>query len=102
MKKRFLAFLQLSILTLSLSVLPIQATTTDPISISEPSVVAETAIVMDADSGQILYDKGSHEVRYPASITKILTALLALENLNPEDSVTFSETALNSISAGSS
>ena len=44
-----------------------------------PKVVAETAILMDIDSGSILYAKGIDEKRAPASTTKIMTAMLALE-----------------------
>lgn len=108
MIKKILSLLQISLVTLTLSVVPIQATntetstTTELTVIEEPTVVAETAIIMDADSGQVLFDKGAQEVRYPASITKLMTALLVLENLSPEDTLTFSETALNSITAGSS
>ena len=40
---------------------------------------SETAVLMDADSGVVLYDKGKDQPRYPASITKIMTTLLALE-----------------------
>lgn len=53
-----------------------------------PEITATAAILIDSATGQILYEKNSHERRYPASTTKIMTALLALENLNPEDTVT--------------
>ena len=46
-----------------------------------PDTYSETAVLMDADTGTILYNKGMDEKRYPASITKIMTALLALENI---------------------
>ena len=38
-----------------------------------PDIYAETAVLMDADTGAILYNKGLDEKRYPASITKIMT-----------------------------
>lgn len=69
---------------------------------SKPSVVAEAAIVMDGNSGQILYQKNIDASLAPASITKLLTALLVLENLEPEDTITFSRTAVLSIETGSS
>lgn len=47
-----------------------------------PEIIAETAVVIDAKTGQILYDKNMHEQREPASTTKVITALLALENLD--------------------
>lgn len=43
-----------------------------------PEVACETAVLMEADSGIVLYNKGMDELRYPASITKIMTALLAI------------------------
>lgn len=50
---------------------------------SEPPVIlAETAVVIDAKTGQVLYDKNMNEQREPASTTKTITALLALENLD--------------------
>ena len=45
-----------------------------------PQVYAESAIVMEASTGTILYSKAIDEQLYPASITKIMTVLLALEN----------------------
>lgn len=55
---------------------------------------SETAIVMDADTGAILYNKGMDELRYPASTTKIMTALLTLEHCNLDDQVVFTEECL--------
>jgi len=45
--------------------------------------------LLDADTGAVLYDKNMDEQRYPASITKILTALLIIENKQMTDTVTF-------------
>lgn len=59
-----------------------------------PDLYSETAVLMDAETGAILYNKGMDEKRYPASITKIMTALLALEHTSLDDSVTFSEECL--------
>ncbi len=66
------------------------------------AVQADSAIVMDADTGAVLYAKDIDQELYPASITKIMTALLALENGNLDDVVTFSEYAVYSIEYGSS
>ena len=44
--------------------------------------------LLDADTGAVLYDKNMDEQRYPASITKILTALLIIENKQMTDTVT--------------
>lgn len=67
-----------------------------------PAVSAAGAIVMDADSGEVLYGKNVTKHLYPASITKIMTGLLAYENLKPTDIVTFSQEAVYSIELGSS
>ena len=53
-----------------------------------PEVPTPNAVVMDADTGAILYNKGMDEVRYPASITKVMTALLAIGNSSLTDQVT--------------
>lgn len=53
-----------------------------------PVIIAETAIVIDARTGQILYDKNMNEQREPASTTKVITALLALQNLELNKLVT--------------
>ena len=55
-----------------------------------PEIVGESAVVMDVDSGTVLYEKNAHEQLYPASITKIMTTLLALENSTMDENVTFS------------
>ena len=48
------------------------------------------AIVMEVETGTVLFEKNAHEQNYPASITKILTAMLAIENSNLQENVTFS------------
>lgn len=67
-----------------------------------PQVSAESAIVMEAQTGTILYAKNIDAAEYPASITKIMTVLLALENCSMDETVTFSENAVFSIERGSS
>ena len=67
-----------------------------------PDVFAEAAIVMEASTGLILYEKDIHSTYYPASITKILTALIAIENTSPGEIVTFSRNAVFGIERGSS
>ncbi len=57
----------------------------------DPEVFSESAILMEAATGTILYAKNPEETRYPASITKILTVLLALENGKMDDEIVFSE-----------
>ena len=66
------------------------------------NVLSEGAILMDADSGAVIYGKNMHEHYYPASITKILTALIVVENCNLDDTVTFSRNAVYNVESGSS
>ena len=54
-----------------------------------PQIYSEAGIVMDIDSGAILYAKNIDEQHYPASITKIMTALVALENYELDETVKF-------------
>lgn len=67
-----------------------------------PDITAESAVVMDAASGAVLYGKEADSKQYPASITKVMTALLAVENCSMDDIVTFSSEAVNGIEPGSS
>ena len=53
-----------------------------------PEVFADSAILIDADSGQTLYDKDSHKKMYPASTTKILTCIIAIEETKPDELAT--------------
>ncbi len=69
----------------------------------EPSIVAEAAIIMDAKTGQILYEKNIYDAYYPASITKVLTMLVALEHCSDfSETVTFSDNAIWGIERDSS
>ncbi len=62
-----------------------------------PLIGAQSAILMEANTGAILYEKNIHDKLYPASITKILTALIAMESCPLDDIVTYSNEAVNSI-----
>lgn len=55
-----------------------------------PEIFADAAVLIEASSGTVLYNKKMNEKMYPASITKILTTLLALENSSLNETVTFS------------
>jgi len=55
---------------------------------AEPQVTGQAALLMDNKNGQILFEKSSHKRMYPASTTKILTAIIALERGNLTDVVT--------------
>lgn len=65
-----------------------------------PHVYANSAIVMEMNSGAILYGKKINDKHYPASITKLLTALVALENADPDDEVYFSEDSVSFLEYG--
>lgn len=67
---------------------------------SPGTINAGSAIVMDADTGAILYGRDIHEQCYPASITKLMTALLVLENCSLDETVTFSERAVTDLEPG--
>lgn len=67
-----------------------------------PDTVGEAQIVMDASTGQILYQKNAYQKMYPASITKIMTSLLAVEYGDFEDTIVMSENAVYGIEPGSS
>lgn len=67
-----------------------------------PAVWAESAVVLDIDSGTFLYSKNMDTAKYPASITKIMTTLLAIENSRLDERVTFSNHAIYGIERNSS
>ena len=48
-------------------------------------IISDTGVLMDADTGVVLYNKGADEQRYPASITKIMTLLVAVENSSMDE-----------------
>lgn len=67
-----------------------------------PVISAHSAILMEANTGTILYAKNIHDKMYPASTTKIMTTLIAAENSSMNEMVTFSHDAVFSIENGSS
>ena len=60
-----------------------------------PEVVSPSVILMEMSTGTVLYEKNSTEKNYPASITKIMTAMIALEHSELNEVVTFSDEAIN-------
>lgn len=67
---------------------------------SSPDIFAECGVLIEASTGTVLYDKGCHNKMYPASITKIMTTLLALENGNLADMVEFYHYDIYSLELG--
>ena len=68
--------------------------------LAEPVIASEGAVVMDAATGSILYGKNPYQKQYPASITKLMTALLVIENCSLDETVTFSASATTGLEAG--
>lgn len=67
-----------------------------------PAIEGDGAIVVDAETGNILYEKNIYQQFYPASTTKVLTTLVAIENSTPDEIVTVSYAADNYVSKTSS
>lgn len=67
-----------------------------------PAIGAQGAILMEAETGTILYEKNIHEKLYPASITKILTCLIGAEQCDMSEMITMSHDAVFSIPRDSS
>ena len=104
-------------LTMLLTSLPVQATEAEerimanqalPIESNQwtnwpagPVVSAESAILMEAETGVVLYSKNIHDKHFPASTTKILTTLIAIEECSLDEMVTFSYKATHDIDPGS-
>ena len=86
------------------SIIMISLFFTMPVSAAEstPEIIGKSAIVIDVETGDVLYEKNADVRHYPASITKCMTALVVLENRELDDKVQFSREALSSIEPGSS
>ncbi len=97
--KRLLSILLCSALLVGL--FPVAPAAASPVWPEGISIQAEGGIVMDADTGTILYGKNIHTPYFPASITKILTALLVIERCDLDEMVTFSHNAVYNVEVGS-
>lgn len=62
-----------------------------------PAITAQSAILMEAETGTILYAKNIHEELYPASTTKMLTCLIAVENCALNETVNFTYEAVSAV-----
>lgn len=67
-----------------------------------PKIEGESAILVDMVTGAVLYSKNADKVQYPASITKIMTSLLAAEYLNMKDKIVMSQSAAYGITISDS
>ncbi len=95
---------KLGILLLVFAVLNVSVFTVVPAEQAEGkvSISADSAVVMDVQSGTMLYKKNMNKKEYPASITKIMTALVAIENSSLSEVVTFSKSAVMNLERGAS
>ncbi len=99
--KKFLSII-ITILFLSLVSFSYGAQDTtieDNFNIDSIEVYANGAVLMDQQSGKILYSKNANSRMYPASTTKLVTCILVLENCNFSDQVTVSYYAVHSVPA---
>ena len=92
MKKKFLCFI--SILTIVLGICGFS------FAIETPSIDCEAGLLIDLDSGKVLFEKNADKQMYPASITKVLTAILVLENCDLEEEIVASKEAILAVPSG--
>lgn len=71
-------------------------------SIAKPEIASEAGVLYDATTGQVLFGKEQDKALYPASTTKLMTALLAAEKLSLSDTVTYSASATEHLESGAS
>lgn len=90
-KKKWIGLLLGAVSLFQINVLPAAAEEYWP---EGPVIEGPSAIVMEASTGAVLYEKNANEAYYPASITKIMTAYLAIENSSLDEEVTFSADAI--------
>lgn len=76
------------------------ATAAQVAAIQKPVVSSEAAVLYDVTHNKILFEKNGDKKLYPASTTKLMTALLVLEKANLTDMVTFSEKAVTNLESG--
>jgi D-alanyl-D-alanine carboxypeptidase (penicillin-binding protein 5/6) len=94
--KRILSVFLCAVLITSLFLMPAAQ------AVADPNIAAKAALLVEDENGAVLYDKNAHAKEYPASITKVMTALLVLEAVDRGDlslstPVTASATALSNL-----
>ena len=77
--KRFLSLFLALLMSLLLAATAFATGDEKPVLPAEPEILAKAALLMDYDTGAVVYAKNEHEELYPASLTKVMTALLTLE-----------------------
>lgn len=76
------------------------AAATAATAIPEPVLNSATGVVINADTGEVLWGKDADSKYYPASITKVMTALLVMEKCKMDETVTFSKSATTNLESG--
>ena len=104
--RRFFSVFLLLVLTASLALTPVSAAEEDG-GVTPPEFHCEAVLLVDANTGKAVYEKNAHERMYPASLTKIMTALLVLEavdngQLSLDQQVTATESAMEGLAADGS
>ena len=94
-KKTAAAFFGALLLAVFCGVAPVTAMAAE-----KPEVAAQGAALYNATTGEFLYGKNENKQFYPASITKVMTALLVVENAGLEDVVTFTDSATKNLESG--
>ena len=97
MKRMICAVMSLAVTVLSLAapLTKVCASADSSAAVPAPDLAAYTACLMDAETGNIIYDKNSTLQQFPASMTKVMTALLVLENAQLSDTVVITANAAN-------
>lgn len=98
--KKILSFLLILINVLSTTVMTWADDKSASLLPAFPNIESRYVVLMDADSGEVLYQNNGDAKCYPASTTKLLTALLTIENSSLSDKVVYSKAAVNSITFG--
>lgn len=92
-KKKFLIVCSIILLLVTAQPISVYADESEDVTAEQdkwpdsPSIMGESGILMEVSTGTILYEKNIHAIQYPASITKIMTALLAIENCRLDETV---------------
>lgn len=66
----------------------------------EPEITATSGMVIDCIDGKILYSKNADEKLYPASLTRVLTAIIVVEKCGLQDNVTINQSAIDKVESG--
>ena len=95
MKKKLRAAILLAVMILNIVSLSMTAYAAE-----EPVLNSKAGIVMNADTGEVLWSQDAKTTYFPASITKVMTALLVMENCRMDEVVTFSRAAATNLESG--